>query len=82
MSTAKPVPSHLWIVMPGTPSSYSIQNSQPVTAVNGVMIAAKHSVHQPVSLSVCLPKTLARMSLPTETGIRAAVKLTRIGWIL
>ena len=60
----------------------SIQNSQPAIAVNGVMTAAKHRVHQPVSRSVCLPKTQPRMSLPTEIGTSAAVKLTRIGWTL
>ena len=70
------------MVMPETPTSPSIQNSQPAIAVNGVMTAAKQRVHQPVSRSVCLPKTLARMSLPTDTGISAAVKLTRIGWTL
>src|SRR5665213_607262 len=81
-STAALVPSHLWIVMLVTPTSSFIQNSQPAIAVNGVMQAAKHIVHQPVSRSVGFRKTLPRMSLPTETGISAAVKLTRIGWTL
>src|ERR1043165_134931 len=47
-STAKVVPSHLWIVMPATPASAVVQNTQPAIGVNGVITAAKHSVHQPV----------------------------------
>jgi hypothetical protein len=46
------------------------------------MTAAKHSVHQPVSRSDCLARSLPTMSLKRDTGMSAAVKLTRIGWTL
>jgi hypothetical protein len=62
-------------LLPVTPLSSSIQNNQPAIAVKGVITAAKQSVHQPVSRSVCLARTLLRMSLkrdwPSTSGSAA-----------